>query len=226
MVRVTVRDQKGDLHTGSAFHIGDGWLVTAAHVIRGGDLEEIVSECYPQLLNLEGIIFHPDESVDLALLKTNLDLRHYLERTTIHSPPEGFIQTDHIQIGGHLDDWIGDELVMTNVLLMGYPPIPFSHSSMLMAARGEVNAVLDRYNARHPYFVISCMGRGGYSGGPVISEYGFLLGVLTESLVMNGAVEELGYSAAISVEPLIWMLSNHSIYPAGNAELVRWFSSI
>lgn len=199
----------------------DGLLATAAHVVNAGKIEEIVSEYCGQDLVIEKIIVHKDEKVDLAIVKTNLDLNHYLTKTTIVSPPEGFVQTDHLEIGGHLDDWIGDELVLSKVLLMGYPPIPFSNGPVLLASEGEVNAVVDKYNGPHPHFVISNMGRGGYSGGPVISEYGFLLGVLTESLVMNNQSEELGYSSAISVEPLLVLLQENGVYPGKNKETIE-----
>lgn len=221
MVRITVRTPLGDLSTGSAFHIGDGWLVTAAHVLQGGAIEEIVSEESAARLNVERVIFHDNEGVDLAVLKTDLDLSHYLNKTTIVNPPKGFVQTDHIEIGGHLDDWIGDEFVLSRVLLMGYPPVPFSRCPVLLAAEGEVNAVIDRYNGPHPHFIISCTGRGGYSGGPVLSEYGFLLGVLTESLVMNEQADVLGYSSAVSIEPLLALLHTNGIYPGKNKETIE-----
>lgn len=219
MVRITIRTEIGDLKNGSAFHIGDGWLATAAHVVNSGKIEEIVSEYCNQKLEIERIIFHSDDKVDLAILKTNLN--HYLTKTKTVGSPEGFVQTDHIEIGGHLDDWIGDELVLSKVLLMGYPPIPFSNGPVLLASEGEVNAVVDKYNGPHPHFVISNMGRGGYSGGPVISEYGFLLGVLTEALVVNNQAEELGYSSAISVEPLLVLLQENGVYPGKNKETIE-----
>ena len=218
MVRITVRTKNGDLSNGSAFHIGDGWLVTAAHVLNDGEIDEVVSEYCSEQLEIEKIIYHSDERIDLAIIKTNIDLSHYLEKTTISGTHDGFVKTDHIEIGGHLNDWIGDELVLSKVLLMGYPPVPFSNGPALLAAEGEVNAVIDKYNGPHPHFIISCMGRGGYSGGPVISEYGFLLGVMTESLVMNNQSEELGYSSSISIEPLLAMLHENGIYPGKNKE--------
>jgi len=223
MVRITVRTQDGDLSTGSAFHIGDGWLATAAHVLRGGEIEEVVGH-RDHKVQIDRVIYHSDERVDLALLKTDLDLSHYLTKTTIVNPLEGFFQTDHISIGGHLDDWIGDELVLSKVLLMGFPPVPFSREPVLLAAEGEVNAVVDKYSGPHPHFIISCIGRGGYSGGPVLSEHGFLLGVLTESLVMDGKSEEVGYSSAISVEPLLALLHDNGIYPATNRQTLEVLS--
>ena len=221
MVRITIKTKAGDLTNGSAFHIGDGWLATAAHVVNNGEIQEIITELNGQALKIERIICHSNKNVDLAIIKTDFDLSHYLTKTKFIGSPEGFVQTDHIKIGGHLDDWLGDELVLSKVLLMGYPPVPFSDRAVLLAAEGEVNAVIDRYNKPHPHFVISCMGRGGYSGGPVLSEYGFLLGVMTESLVANKQTEELGYSSAISVEPLLALLHENSIYPGENRETLE-----
>jgi V8-like Glu-specific endopeptidase len=42
MVRVTVETEDGNLASGAAFHIGDGWLVTARHVIDSGRIHEVV----------------------------------------------------------------------------------------------------------------------------------------------------------------------------------------
>ncbi len=221
MVRITVYDENGDLRTGAGFHIGDGWLVTAAHVTKGKKIHEVVSEHCNQCLEIENILYCEDDKIDIALLKSNIDLSHYMEMTSIHNPPAGFSKEDHLLIGGHLDDWIGDELVLTKVLLMGYPPVPFADEAVLLAVEGEVNAVVDKYNGPHPHFIISCMGRGGFSGGPVISEYGFLLGVMTESLVRDNQRQELGYSAAISIEPLLVLLHKNGIYPGKNREIVE-----
>ncbi|MBF0376259.1 MAG: trypsin-like peptidase domain-containing protein [Desulfamplus sp.] len=221
MVRITVKTEAGDLSNGAAFHIGDGWLATAAHVVKNFEIKEIISEYCNEKLNIEKIIFHSDERVDLAIIKTNFDLTHYLTKTTINGSPKVFLKTDQIEIGGHLDDWIGDELVLSKVLLMGYPPVPFSDNTVLLAAEGEVNAVIDKYNGTHPHFIISCMGRGGYSGGPVLSEHGFLLGVMTESLVINNQSVELGYLSAISIEPLLTLLHENGIYPGKNRETIE-----
>lgn len=119
LVRVTVQTPAGDLSTGTAFHIGDGWLVTAAHVLKDGVLQELISEYLSAPLRVESVIFNKDDRIDLALVKTDLNLSHYLHNTTIRGAPDGFVQTDHVEIGGHLDDWLGDELVLSKVLLMG-----------------------------------------------------------------------------------------------------------
>lgn len=225
LARVTILTSEGDLQNGTAFHIGDGWLVTARHILESGSLEEIVTEYCNEKLNVEKIIYSSDKLVDLALIKTDIDLSHYLTKVTIMGNPVGFVKTDHIEIGGHLNDWIGDGFILSKVLLMGYPIVPFSDKVNLVVAEGEVNSVLDKYNERHPYFLISCMPRGGFSGGPVLSEYGFLLGVTTESLVLDNKEAELGYSAVLSVEPLLDLLYENDIFPGKNGEFLKFLYS-
>lgn len=49
----------------------------------------------------------------------------------------------------------------------------------------------------------------------------FCLGVLVESLVMDGKDAETGYSSAISVEPLLVMLHDHGIYTGKNRQIIE-----
>ena len=222
MVRVTSESADGTLGCGAAFHIGDGWLATARHVIDHGELKELAQHDRPDGLVCDRIIYPNDEDVDLALIHTNFDLTHYMTKTTIVGYDQAW-KADHIAIGGHLDDWISDDwMMLTEVLLMGYPPIPFSKRRGLVAMRGEVNAVIDMYRGpRHPHFIISPLPRGGFSGGPVLTSYGALLGIMTESLILDDAPAELGYGAAITVEPLWDLLLGNHIYPASNAAFLR-----
>lgn len=219
VLRVTNLNEDGDYSCATAFHIGDGWLVTAAHVITDGTVQEIVS-LDGRNVEVKDIIVHPNDQIDVAIVETDFELTHYLNHTTGHNAPDGYVKTDHIPIGGHMDDWLGDEFVLSKVLLMGFPPVPLSQHPTLIASEGEVNAVVDKYIGPHPHFVISCVSRGGYSGGPVISEYGFLLGILTESLIRNYQPDELGFASAISIEPLLDMLVARGVRPASNKELL------
>lgn len=44
MVRITITTPEGDLATGSGFHIGNGLVATARHVLDRGQVTEIISE--------------------------------------------------------------------------------------------------------------------------------------------------------------------------------------
>ena len=131
----------------------------------------------------------------LALLETGFHVRKHL----------GYGERDIIPIGDHLDDWIDTSLIMSDVLLMGYPRVPFAARMPLVPVAGQVSLALSRYDVSPVHFVISTMARRSFSGGPVISEYDFLLGVATEVLV-HKSITETGFTAVLSVEQ-IWDLS-------------------
>ena len=221
LVSVESTGPDGNTGIGAAFHIGDGYLVTARHVVQGRDITSIVPACgYAQInLNTIEIIYPNDEAIDLALIRSNFSLEYYMNKVSYWGNPD-LLKVDHIQIGGHMDDWINDGLVLFEVIIFGYPPIPTSSSPHLVAARGEVNAIIYPYiGSPHPLFIVSPTPRGGFSGGPVLTKDGWLLGVMTSALVTDNAIPEVGFGAAITVEPLWNLLHENNVFPASNAEL-------
>jgi S1-C subfamily serine protease len=196
----------GELSIGSAFHVGDGVFVTARHVVDSGKIVEVGSTVGTSMVGamgriVRGPLFHPNKSVDLAVLVV-----------------EGF-DCPAIPLGGHFDDWINDEqFMLRQIIVMGYPPIPLSSSPVLVVSRGEVNAVIDRYIGKHPHFIVSAMARGGFSGGPCLIESGFALGVVTEALVQDYSSLEVGYMSVLSIEPVYDCLEHYGLLPAAQAE--------
>jgi hypothetical protein len=217
---VSVVDKNGDESIGTAFHIGDGIFVTARHVVENHKIVRIATTEYgrryvdeqsesgdtrtrveythsPGEGRLIGTpLFYPDENVDVAALRV-----------------EG-IDAPAIPLGDHLDDWLGTELVLRKVVVLNYPPIPFSRTPTLIASRAEVNAIVDKYTGGHPHFILSAMARGGFSGGPALTDYGCSLGVITEAIGRDNQPVELGYLAVLSVEPIYNCLAHHEIVPS------------
>lgn len=229
MASVVVRDLHGNEGIGSAFHIGEGVFVTARHVVENQEIIEVRtfsntyirlegeaatqslltvdsgSEKYKahlvsasKLLIERGPFFHPDADVDVAVFRvSNFDRL-----------------LPAVPLGDHLDDWLGlDDFVLTEVIVLGFPPVPFAHGPQLIAARGEVNSIVGLRGERHVHFIVSAMPRGGFSGGLVLTESGFALGVITKSLIMNSQPEQLGYMAVLSVEPIYVCLAENKLMP-------------
>jgi hypothetical protein len=168
----------GNTGIGAAFHIGDGYLVTARHVIQGRNIIAVVPACGDALIDLNSleVMYPDDEAIDLALIRSNFSLDYYMNHVNYWGNPN-LLKVDHIQIGGHMDDWINDSLVLMEVIVFGYPPIPTSSYAHLVAVRGEVNAIISPYTGSpHPLFIVSPTPRGGFSGGPVLTKDGYLLG--------------------------------------------------
>lgn len=222
---ISVELPNGDQSIGSAFHVGEGVFVTARHVVDGNKILEVANTIQRYVPDasgnttihgvegrfrtifpasgrvVRGPLFHPDDSVDVAALVV-----------------EG-LECPVIPLGSHLDDWINDEAFsLAQVVVMGYPPIPFSREPTLIATRAEVNAIIDKYTGGHPHFIVSSMARGGFSGGPCLIEWDFSLGLVTESLVEAEGSVESGYMAVISIEPVYVCLTHHGILPAEQAE--------
>lgn len=154
---------EGRTAVGTAFHIGDGYLITARHVVEGRKITNL-EPAYSSEVSLESIkvLYPSDNTVDLALIQSDFSLDAYMATRIILGDKEVTDKVDHIQIGGHLDDMIDDGLVLFEVVVFGYPPIPTSSRAHLVAVRGQVNAIIDPYiGSKHPLFVISPMPRAG-----------------------------------------------------------------
>lgn len=206
---IETRSRDGTVGIGTCFHVGDGVWVTARHVVDGREILQIdnlqVRLGRGPPINWSGPYFHPDDRVDIAALRIS------------------GIEAPVIQLGGHLDDWFGDEFILWPVLVMGYPPIPFTREPYLLAATGEINAIVERpHDVPHPHFIISGLARGGFSGGPVLALLPggeFTFGLITESLGANHLPSELGYFAVITVEPILVCLGHHGLIPRADREL-------
>jgi hypothetical protein len=234
MVYVEVELPSGDRSIGSAFHVGEGVFVTARHVVEGNKILEIAStdpayiplsgeeakkakvfvrkgdENIPShrvsngVLELDrGPFFHLHDDVDIAVFR--------VREIDSHTPV--------VQLGSHLDDWLGyGDFVLSEAIVLGYPPVPMTRGPILIWARAEVNAQVDLYDTKPVHFVLSAMPRGGFSGGVAISEYGFALGVVTRSLTSNYSPVEMGFMTVIGVEPIYECLADHQLLPDIQAE--------
>ena len=234
MAYVEVELPDGDRSIGSAFHVGEGVFVTARHVVEGNNILEIASTDHAYIpldgeeakrarvfvhkdgknipshyvsngvLELErGPFFHPHNDVDVAVFQ--------VREVDSHTPV--------VQLGSHLDDWLGHgDFVLSEAIVLGYPPVPMTTGPILIGARAEVNAQVDLYDTSSVHFILSSMPRGGFSGGLAMSEYRFALGVVTRSLGSDYSPTELGFMTITSIEPIYVCLAEHHLLPDVQAE--------
>lgn len=219
-------DADGNAGVGTCFHVGGGVFVTGRHVLEnrtgieiGFDDDSVtldllqhaerIEQPYPARLNiLEGPYFHRDAEVDVACFRAD------------HIP------SSQITIGGHLEDYLSQyEFVLHRTLVLGHPPVPHTDRPVIVAALGEVNAMVSLYSKKYLHYVVSTMARGGFSGGPVLVAYNelnessgtALLGIVTDSLVADGKPPESGYMAVINVDPIYECLEDCGLLPPSQA---------
>ena len=212
---ISVETQSGDKATGTCFHIGEGLYLTAKHVIRqngvdhkvlkiantkagvrsipgGGHLKNYElweTEIYPK------IFLHSDERYDIAVLRIDAS----------YCPP--------IILAGIMADKFGNDLIMAPTVVMGFPQVFCSNDAVLVCAKGEVNAFIESYLHKQRMYIISCLARGGFSGGPVILPPFHCIGVVTDSLSNATLPAELGYMAVTGCLPIYELLDQNKIMP-------------
>ncbi|WP_456249751.1 S1 family peptidase [Longispora urticae] len=212
---VAVKDCNGIDGIGSAVHVGEGVFVTARHVVEG---KAVTAVGFPaadafgddvELKLISGPFYHSDERVDVAAFK-------------VAEPGD---RCPSVILGDQMDDDPIDEeyLLLSEAIVMGYPPIPFTVTPVLIAARAEINAVISRRDTPNLHYILSAMARGGFSGGLALSEAGTALGIITSSLGQAGQPAELGYMAVVGVEPIYRCLAEHKLLPECQEE--RWFDT-
>jgi len=207
-IAIEVRLFSGDLSIGTGFHVGEGVFLTARHVLEGNTIIKLLESSTERaavdgngrktLTLSAGPFYHSDPDVDVAAFK-------------LAGPgPELPI----FELGGHYDDWVNDaDWVLTEAIVFGYPPIPMALDAILVVDQVIVNAVVDTYRDRYMRFVVSGVPRGGFSGGPVFHEWGFVLGMITESLERQDDPFMSGYLTVLSIESSRECLEQHDLLP-------------
>lgn len=127
------------------------------------------------LIPKKNIHLHPD--VDLALI----------------------IPEDYDKTGALID---GKGNVLDNVMSLGYPKIS-GFSNFLNGTVGNITAIEQPYLSKGRLILLTCPVRGGNSGGPIVNEFGEVVGVITDlPFVESDCIEydNFGYGCATPIE--------------------------
>lgn len=221
---VAVTDAKGDAGIGSAFHIGQGIFLTARHVVEDVMIDEIATTksarlavedsghpVAPRRLPLvDGPYFGADD-LDVAVFRVDL----------------GGTPLPVVTVSGHTDYDLGEnDLVLSDVLVIGYPPIPFTTIPFQVVTLGQINAVVHVRHSSALHFIASAMARGGFSGGPVLDQEGRAVALVTESLGQDGAPAETGYMSLLSIAPAVDLASEKCGFSLHDGEPGRYSDAL
>jgi len=143
---------------GSGTFINKHTIITCKHVIDELNKNDLLIEDEDgKKYNVKKYIRHQDENIDLLKIITEEEFNFFH-----HS-----ISTE--------------TRITEKVLVFGYPPIPLSSKPFLVANLGEISSIVDNYLDGTDCLILSCITRPGNSGGPIINEFGKLIGIVTQN---------------------------------------------
>jgi S1-C subfamily serine protease len=169
-------NRKGD-GVATAFLIAPRQIATAKHVIEEMPDFVVQSEQGHELKHSQ-VRLHEATGVDLAVVMLDEPVNMRAFR-------------------------IADEYdLLDPVVVFGYPPIPRTNDAYLVVNRGEISAKPTLYGENREIIIVTCLLRGGNSGGPVVDVTGAVVGVVSRHLFKQVAASEqsinesLGFAAA------------------------------
>jgi serine protease Do len=163
---VVVTKPNGDEDIGTCFLTGNiHTLVTARHVIENMSKVTILGNT-GKPVDIRQITVSEDDNLDVAILLIGYDFDG--------TQPFRFANPN----------------ILDEVLCIGYPPIPgfadiqisdISHiSSTLKSSHGRIVAESSSYLDRQSYLLLNARVKGGNSGGPIINNKGYVVGILVQ----------------------------------------------
>lgn len=194
---VIVKTDKGDDAMGSCFRIYDG-IATAKHCLTDGKSVSIRGYSKEQLSRCK-VLVSKDENIDLAFIRTG----------------ESYIYNN------------AEPRVLNDVLVMGYPKVPLfvdfcagekaNISAMadlrFTPTRGSIAAIGEIFFPRNlpKMLLVTAKISGGNSGGPVINDEGYVVGVSTNIPAGEGGSDDhVGYGIAYPIKALNDMIKEEN----------------
>jgi S1-C subfamily serine protease len=162
---------------GTGFLIGSNLVATARHVVEQMPNFDVQSEDGTSFQHTT-LTMHENPNVDLAVVTLQQP-----------SPVPPFRLTPSCDL-------------LDPVVVFGFPPIPRTNDAYLVVNRGEVSAMPTLYSDNQQIIIVSCLLRGGYSGGPVVDRRARVVGIVSQQLFREVAPtgrsinEGLGLAAA------------------------------
>lgn len=190
-------DKNGEESLGSSFLIDHNTILTAAHCLVGAKSLSIKG-VLPEQFSHSNIFISKNDSLDLAVIRF----------------PEPILETV-LPIG------LGAGEVMDEVLAMGYPNVPgFTEmlsvekaaiSSRFTVTKGIIASKAHEIFAKTSLLLITARVKGGFSGGPVINNKGWAVGLVSRQPISGEKddsmlwekYDNLGYGVVIPTEEIL-----------------------
>jgi Trypsin-like peptidase domain len=155
VVQITGRLDSGDLHAGTGLVVSRRWVVTCAHVVTEMSVDE-EQHFAGQRLHVVRALAH--KSVDVGVIETDCDMP-VVPGLAFRAPT-----------------------IAETIFTLGYPRVPLTRRPALIMQSGQVTSQTQKLINGQDIFLYSAIARPGNSGGPIVSESGHVVGLVTQQL--------------------------------------------
>lgn len=180
-VQITGTTASGDVHAGTGLVIAPNWLLTCAHVLDDMKVDEdqfIFGNHHRVIRTL------PHSTIDVGLLELEQPVSRLLG-IAFRSP-----------------------IVAEPVFTLGYPRVPLSREAALVMQRGEITNPSVTLLDGSVVFLYSAIARPGNSGGPILSETGHVVGIVTKELSERSKDFRMPFHAGIQTRELVQAIAD------------------
>jgi V8-like Glu-specific endopeptidase len=156
IVHISGKNGNGDNVSGTGIIIHENFILTCGHVIKEMKIDE------DQMFfdkEFKIVCQKAHDTIDVGVIKVDKQLTR----------PDGL---------GFQNPKIAE-----TVYTIGYPKVPMSKTASLIMQKGEVTNEGIETTFHHHLFLYSAIARPGNSGGPIISEDGHVIGIVSEDLI-------------------------------------------
>ena len=165
VVHITGKNKDGDVKAGSGFIFHPHHILTCRHVVCDMQLDDRQT-----FQGLECVVdeksIHKHETDDVAVIRVDKPLK----------PVAGLV--------------FQSPVIAQTVFTLGYPKIPCTREALLTMQSGAVTSESVISLQGENLFLYSAISRPGNSGGPVISEEGYVVGISSEDLTIKSNDEK------------------------------------
>ena len=179
-MQVTGTNSVGDIVAGTALVIAPNRVLTCAHVLNDMSLDKSQTFKEQQFTVLRAVS-HPTIDVGVIEFSPSLPLLPGLA--------------------------FRDPIVAEPVFTLGFPRVPLSRQPALVMQRGEVTTPAVTLLDGSEVFLYSAVARPGNSGGPILSETGHVVGIVTEELSEKSNDFRMPFHAGVQTTVLIRALA-------------------
>lgn len=176
VIQIIGKDSNGDVHAGTGVIIAPNWILTCAHVLNDMiiDNSQYHFDAQYQVKNT-----YKHASIDVGFIETETEL-HVLHKPAFRDP-----------------------IITETVFTLGFPRIPLSLKPALIMQRGDVTNPDITLFDKATVFLYSAIARPGNSGGPIISESGHVVGIVTKELSEQSQSSSMPFHAGIKTSEII-----------------------